>query len=112
MSDKIPEVMSGAVIDKIIAMAGSQVDIEQLKQVLLGWGRYFLDMNIKVMRQQEEFDAIMRARVTSGSISLVPPATENYPGNGMPQIVINPDSLAGHMHGIVDLIVKAGGRYG
>lgn len=60
--------------DQIAGMARDVATPEQLETLCAGWDAYFKLMRITdEVGQEEEFNGIMRARVCSGSISLVAP---------------------------------------
>jgi hypothetical protein len=46
---------------------------EQVLEILVGWERYFERLKVAPTEQLSEINAVMRARVRSGSISVVAP---------------------------------------
>jgi len=44
---------------------------EQIRDVLIGWQRYFERCRVPESEQRHEFDSIMRQRVANGSISVI-----------------------------------------
>lgn len=57
---------------RVLALPATPTDV-QMSELLAGWERYFNIFGVPPEKQKEEFDGIVRARVFSGSISLVPP---------------------------------------
>jgi hypothetical protein len=70
--------MYGTLAIKLLDMAKLANPTEAQKEALLrGWEAYFRQLQVDLGDQMGEFDAIMRARVQSGVISIVAPRLDD-----------------------------------
>jgi hypothetical protein len=66
--------MNTKVEAQIRQILGDRYGVDMVDTLLNDWQRYFASVGLDDSQQGEEFEAVMRARVRSGSISLVAPA--------------------------------------
>lgn len=58
---------------KILDMLPPSINDEKANELIDSWNAYFNQTKIPPEKQEQEFDAIMRAKVQSGSISMTAP---------------------------------------